>query len=196
MVKILARFLCVLIMCKHMIHTAILIIIEGHKTAFNGFSTSLLLENSWKAWNRPSIIMRMAVIDYYSLFIDSIVVQKKLFPNLYIYIYIYIYIRITHPHKNSDLCVRIHFHIQIQKTTIGRWHCAGTLVEQSFLTLKIVDMFWVLRLKIVDMFWVLRLKIVDMSWVLRLKIVDMFWVLRRCFLSWGFMAEKFCHNWW
>jgi hypothetical protein len=41
---------------------------EGHKTAFNGFSTSLLLENRWKTWNWPSIVVRIAVADSFTRF--------------------------------------------------------------------------------------------------------------------------------
>ncbi len=39
--------------------TAILMIVEGRKTSFTVFSTSLLFENHGKAWNWPSNIVRI-----------------------------------------------------------------------------------------------------------------------------------------
>jgi hypothetical protein len=57
-------FLCTHGDIIYITHSAILITTEAVKQLSTDFSTSLLLENRWKIWNWPLIIMRMAVSVY------------------------------------------------------------------------------------------------------------------------------------
>jgi hypothetical protein len=54
-------FFCLLKSWKRRQDTAILLMIEGHETAFNGFLYRLNTGKPLKTWNRPSIVKRMAL---------------------------------------------------------------------------------------------------------------------------------------
>ncbi len=64
---------------NYSLSSAILIVIEGCKTAFNCFSTSLLLENRWKAWNWMSSLMVHCFIQC----VIKIILSLKLTLNYY-----------------------------------------------------------------------------------------------------------------